>query len=55
MIVYPELPWVGVRESGFGKESSFEGLKEYTQQKLINVDLTGPAKIVAFTGSPRRY
>jgi acyl-CoA reductase-like NAD-dependent aldehyde dehydrogenase len=38
----PELPWGGFRESGFGKESSFEGLKEYTQQKLIKVNLAAP-------------
>jgi acyl-CoA reductase-like NAD-dependent aldehyde dehydrogenase len=41
--VSPELPWGGTKESGFGKESSFEGLKLYTQQKLINVDLTDTA------------
>jgi acyl-CoA reductase-like NAD-dependent aldehyde dehydrogenase len=37
--ISPELPWGGFKESGFGKESSFEGLKEYTRLKLINVNV----------------
>jgi betaine-aldehyde dehydrogenase len=35
----PQLPWGGFKESGIGKEGSVCGLEEYTQIKLITVDL----------------
>lgn len=35
----PDLPWGGFRESGLGKEHSMLGLKEYTQIKLITLNL----------------
>lgn len=35
----PEVPWGGVRESGIGKEASLEGLKEFTQMKLMSYEL----------------
>jgi acyl-CoA reductase-like NAD-dependent aldehyde dehydrogenase len=40
--VFPELPWGGCKESGFGKESAFAGLEGYTKQKLVNVFLPDP-------------
>jgi betaine-aldehyde dehydrogenase len=33
-----ELPWGGVKQSGFGKEGSRYGLEEYTQLKFITMD-----------------
>ena len=36
----PEFPWGGFRESGIGKENSVVGLQEYTQLKLITMELT---------------
>ena len=40
MIIGNELPWGGIKESGFGKENHNVGLEEYTQLKLISLDLT---------------
>ncbi len=40
MIIGNELPWGGFKESGFGKENHNLGLEEYTQLKLISLDLT---------------
>ncbi|MFA5308670.1 MAG: aldehyde dehydrogenase family protein [Dehalococcoidales bacterium] len=40
MIIGNELPWGGFKESGFGKENHVVGLEEYTQFKLISLDLT---------------
>lgn len=40
MIIGNELPWGGFKESGFGKENHILGLEEYTQLKLISLDLT---------------
>jgi acyl-CoA reductase-like NAD-dependent aldehyde dehydrogenase len=40
MIIGNELPWGGFKESGFGKENHTLGLEEYTQLKLISLDLT---------------
>ncbi|MBK9364475.1 MAG: aldehyde dehydrogenase [Rubrivivax sp.] len=37
----PEVPWGGIRESGLGKEASIEGLKEFTQMKLVSYELIG--------------
>ncbi|MBN1458989.1 MAG: aldehyde dehydrogenase [Armatimonadetes bacterium] len=34
-----ELPWGGFRESGFGKDGSLLGLKEFTQVKQITIGL----------------
>jgi acyl-CoA reductase-like NAD-dependent aldehyde dehydrogenase len=31
----PELPWGGFKESGIGKEGSVEGIKGYTQLKMV--------------------
>lgn len=35
----PEVPWGGIRDSGIGKEASIEGLKEFTQMKLMSYEL----------------
>jgi acyl-CoA reductase-like NAD-dependent aldehyde dehydrogenase len=34
------MPWGGFRQSGVGKENSVVGLEEYTQLKLIAIELT---------------
>jgi acyl-CoA reductase-like NAD-dependent aldehyde dehydrogenase len=41
MLKLLELPWGGVKESGFGKGSSIYGILEYTQLKVVHVDLSG--------------
>lgn len=35
----PEIPWGGIKDSGIGKEASIEGLKEFTQMKLMSYEL----------------
>jgi acyl-CoA reductase-like NAD-dependent aldehyde dehydrogenase len=40
LTIGPEMPWGGFRESGIGKENSVVGLEEYTQLKLIAMELT---------------
>jgi acyl-CoA reductase-like NAD-dependent aldehyde dehydrogenase len=40
LTIGPEMPWGGFRESGIGKENSIVGLQDYTQLKLIAVELT---------------
>jgi acyl-CoA reductase-like NAD-dependent aldehyde dehydrogenase len=35
------LPWGGYKESGFGKASGLMGLMEYTQAKVISLDVHG--------------
>ncbi len=40
LTIGPEMPWGGFRQSGMGKENSVVGLEEYTQLKLIAMDLT---------------
>lgn len=35
----PEIPWGGIKDSGIGKEASIEGLKEFTQLKLMSYEL----------------
>jgi acyl-CoA reductase-like NAD-dependent aldehyde dehydrogenase len=36
-----ELPWGGFQESGIGKDGGFEGLKDFTQLKLVCIELAG--------------
>ncbi|MDD4909115.1 MAG: aldehyde dehydrogenase family protein [Candidatus Omnitrophica bacterium] len=38
---YPQAPYGGFKQSGFGKELGREGLLEYTNLKHINTDLSG--------------
>jgi len=40
LTIGPEMPWGGFRESGTGKENAVVGLQEYTQLKLIAMELT---------------
>jgi acyl-CoA reductase-like NAD-dependent aldehyde dehydrogenase len=40
LTIGPEMPWGGFRQSGVGKENSVVGLEEYTQLKLIALELT---------------
>jgi acyl-CoA reductase-like NAD-dependent aldehyde dehydrogenase len=39
MTISPEMPWGGFRQSGLGKENAVVGLEEYTQFKLIIIEL----------------
>jgi acyl-CoA reductase-like NAD-dependent aldehyde dehydrogenase len=39
LTIAPEMPWGGFRESGIGKENSIVGLQEYTQLKVIAMEL----------------
>jgi aldehyde dehydrogenase (NAD+) len=36
-----DLPWGGYKESGFGKVSGVKGIHEFTQEKLVWIDLHG--------------
>jgi acyl-CoA reductase-like NAD-dependent aldehyde dehydrogenase len=38
-LIAPEAPWGGVRESGIGKEGGWQGVLEYTEQKMITINL----------------
>ena len=40
LIIWPEQPWGGFRESGFGKDNSFHVFEEYSQLKVVSIDLT---------------
>jgi acyl-CoA reductase-like NAD-dependent aldehyde dehydrogenase len=44
LVITPELPWGGYKESGIGKDNSVYGLDEYTQLKVVYADLTGAKK-----------
>ncbi len=39
LTISPEMPWGGFKESGIGKENSVVGLEEYTELKLIAMEL----------------
>ncbi|MFA5308671.1 MAG: aldehyde dehydrogenase family protein [Dehalococcoidales bacterium] len=39
MFIAPDLPWGGFKESGLGKEGSVLGILEYTQLKVVSVNL----------------
>jgi betaine-aldehyde dehydrogenase len=34
-----DLPWGGFKQSGYGKEGAIMGLEEYTQVKVISMDM----------------
>jgi acyl-CoA reductase-like NAD-dependent aldehyde dehydrogenase len=38
-LISAEAPWGGVRESGNGKEGGWQGVLEYTEQKMITINL----------------
>lgn len=44
LIVYPESPWGGFKQSGIGKELSPHAVDEYTRFKHVSFDLTGMKK-----------
>jgi acyl-CoA reductase-like NAD-dependent aldehyde dehydrogenase len=44
LIVYPESPWGGFKQSGIGKELSPHAVDEYTRLKHVSFDLTGMKK-----------
>jgi acyl-CoA reductase-like NAD-dependent aldehyde dehydrogenase len=39
----PDIPVRGAKQSGFGAEMGDEGLKEFTQTKIINMRTSTPA------------
>jgi acyl-CoA reductase-like NAD-dependent aldehyde dehydrogenase len=38
-LIAPEAPWGGVKESGIGKEGGWQGVLEYTENKMITINL----------------
>lgn len=40
----PQTPFGGFKQSGYGRESGPEGLKEYVQPKTIHINMNVPAK-----------
>lgn len=38
----PQTPFGGFKQSGYGRESGAEGLKEYLQPKTIHINLRVP-------------
>ena len=41
MLMSQGIPWGGIKESGVGRENTPLGLEEYSQWKVVYVDLTG--------------
>jgi acyl-CoA reductase-like NAD-dependent aldehyde dehydrogenase len=44
LIIWPEQPWGGFKESGIGKDNSIYVFDEYTQLKTVSIDLTEARK-----------
>ena len=40
----PQTPFGGFKQSGYGRESGVEGIKNYLQPKTIHINMTLPAK-----------
>jgi aldehyde dehydrogenase (NAD+) len=40
----PQTPFGGFKQSGIGRESGVEGIKEYVQPKTIHINMNAPAK-----------
>jgi aldehyde dehydrogenase (NAD+) len=38
-VLTPDLPWGGFKESGIGKEGGLAGIKDYTQLKLVCLNI----------------
>jgi len=43
LILSPELPWGGFKESGIGKDNSIYALEEFSQRKAVYIDLSPEA------------
>lgn len=43
----PQTPFGGHKQSGYGRESGPEGLKEYLQPKTIHINMNAPSKVKA--------
>lgn len=43
----PQTPFGGHKQSGYGRESGIEGIKEYLQPKTIHINMNAPAKVKA--------
>lgn len=41
----PQTPFGGHKQSGYGRESGPEGLKEYVQPKTIHINMNAPGKV----------
>jgi acyl-CoA reductase-like NAD-dependent aldehyde dehydrogenase len=44
LVIWPEQPWGGFKESGIGKDNSVYVFDEYTQLKTVSMDLTEAKK-----------
>ena len=40
----PQTPFGGFKQSGIGRESGPEGIKEYVQPKTIHINMNAPAR-----------
>lgn len=40
----PQTPFGGFKQSGIGRESGPEGIKEYVQPKTIHINMNAPTK-----------
>jgi betaine-aldehyde dehydrogenase len=38
-VAFPQAPWGGVKQSGYGSELGRWGLEEFTTKKHVNVEL----------------
>jgi aldehyde dehydrogenase (NAD+) len=47
-VINPSYPFGGYKQSGLGREGGPDALDEYTEQKYISVDRTGPIENRAF-------
>ena len=40
----PQTPFGGFKQSGYGRESGIEGIKNYLQPKTIHINMTTPVQ-----------
>ena len=38
VVALPEVPFGGIKQSGFGREGGAEGVREYLQTKLVHIN-----------------